>query len=54
MAIVTHGSEQFALERSQQPGEQRVHSITRSLREEGVTLHVCGTYAGWQGLSAEA
>jgi intracellular sulfur oxidation DsrE/DsrF family protein len=53
IAVVTHGREQFALQTTQQQREPKVHSITRALRDEGVTVHVCGTFAGWRGLGAE-
>lgn len=53
IAIVTHGREQFALQTTRQAGEKKVHSLTQSLLKDDVQLHVCGTYAGWEGLSKE-
>jgi len=53
IAIVTHGQEQFALQKKQHTKEKKVHSLTRSLLKDDVQLHVCGTYAEWEGLSKE-
>lgn len=53
IAVVTHGREQFALEKTQQGVQAKVHSITRALGEQDVSLHVCGAYAGWDGLTRE-
>ena len=53
VAIVTHGREQFALAKDQQGSNKKIHSLTQSLRKDGVDLHVCGTYADWKGLSDE-
>lgn len=53
VAIVTHGREQFALQKTKSNEEPKVHDLTRQLVKEGVNLHVCGTYAGWKGLTEE-
>jgi intracellular sulfur oxidation DsrE/DsrF family protein len=53
IAIVTHGREQFALTRKNQDGNKKVHSLTQALKKQGIQLHVCGTYAGWEGLTDE-
>ena len=53
IAIVTHGREQFALQKARARTQQKVHSLTESLNKEDVPLHVCGTYAGRRGLAAE-
>jgi len=53
IAIVTHGNEQFALQKSKQGKKKKVHKITKSLVSKGVALHVCGTHAGWKGVSEE-
>lgn len=53
VAIVTHGREQFALQNNQKNSKPKIHSLTQALRKEDVALHVCGTYAGWKGLTAE-
>lgn len=50
IAIVTHGSEQFALLASQASGPLApIHVAARGLREDGIDLHVCGAHAGWYG-----
>ena len=53
IAIVTHGREQFALQKSKQNKHKALHKKTRSLLQNDVQLHVCGTFAGWRGLSEE-
>lgn len=54
IAIVTHGDEQFALKKSNNNKHKKVHSITQQLvQKNNVPLHVCGTYAGWKGVSEE-
>lgn len=53
IAIVTHGTEQFALQKSKQKKEKKVHKITKSLVKKGVQLHVCGTHAEWKGVTEE-
>ena len=54
IAIVTHGNEQFALKSSNNKKYKKVHSLTQQLvQSDHVPLHVCGTYAGWKGVSEE-
>ena len=54
IAIVTHGREQFALTQNNQSSHQSEHNAVRSLLQDSqVQVHVCGTYAGWRGLSTE-
>lgn len=53
IAIVTHGREQFALQKKKRKQQRKVHLLTQSLLKEDVQLHVCGTFAGWEGLAAE-
>lgn len=54
VAVVTHGREMFSLQTRNEYGSQEVHQQVKSLVEQQqVTLHVCGTYAGWQGLAEE-
>lgn len=54
IAVVSHGQEMFSLQTQNEYGSQAVHQQVRSLVEQQhVTLHVCGTYAGWQGLADE-
>lgn len=53
IAVVSHGNEQFALQKNKKDDNREVHEATRSLVESGVPVHVCGTYAGWRGLVDE-
>jgi len=51
IAIVTHGQEQFALQKKNKQRFKQVHSLTESLvKDSGVNLHVCGTYAEMHGV----
>ncbi len=54
IAIVTHGEEQFALTTDNQANAPELHSIAETLvDDQQVSLHVCGTHAGWKGVSEE-
>lgn len=53
MALVTHGQEMFAL-RNTTRTDTGIHQIAESLsRDDGVTVHVCETYAATRGLAPE-
>ena len=55
IAIVSHGKEQFALEKRYQANQKPVHSLTESLvKNNDVSFHVCGTYASWHNVSEDA
>ena len=54
IAIVTHGSEQFALQTSKSKKFKKVHSLTQQLvKDDNVPLHVCGTHASWRNVTEE-
>ena len=54
IAIVTHGREQFALTKSNAKSHQAEHKMVQSLIQDSkVPVHVCGTYAGWRGLTED-
>ena len=54
IAIVSHGSEQFDLTTKNRKQESTAHRITEELvMEEEVDVHVCGTHAGWYGVTPE-
>lgn len=54
IAIVTHGAEQFALTRNRKDSNKNAHEIVESLvSQDGVDVHVCGTYAEWKGVLPE-
>lgn len=55
IAVVSHGNELFALQRAKQGEFGEVHAQVKSLATmQNVPVHVCETYAGWKGVSAEA
>ena len=54
IAVVSHGQEQFGLTKNAGKKNSTIQKTTRSLiQNKDVTLHVCGTYAEWHGVSAE-
>ncbi|WP_018140895.1 DsrE family protein [Thioalkalivibrio sp. ALJ7] len=55
VAVVAHGAEQFSLTRSEAAQHPGLHSEVEALvRDEGVNVAVCGTFADWRGLEADA
>jgi len=52
LAVVSHGSEQFALMKSMTKEKVKIHEAVKSLVAEDVPVHVCGTHASWRGKSA--
>lgn len=53
VAVVSHGQEQFALQIRHDDSQEAVHDQVQSLTDGDVPVYVCGTYAGWRGLSDE-
>ena len=53
IAVVTHGREQFSLQKDKKKKNAKVHSLTQQLVADGVALHVCGTHAEWRGITEE-
>lgn len=53
IAVVSHGQEQFALQTGKIDKHPAVHKQVRSLTGGDIPVYVCGTYAGWRGLSDE-
>ncbi len=53
VAVVSHGREQFALQKSKQDEQKQVHQEVKTLIAGKVAVHVCGTYASRRGLSEE-
>lgn len=48
IAVVSHGSEQFALMKSEEKQYQQVHNTVKSLvQDDEIPVHVCGTHASW-------
>jgi len=55
IAVVSHGNEQFALTKKNQPKFKQVHKGVKELTSGfGVPVHICQTYAGYKGVSPEA
>lgn len=52
-AVVSHGSEQFALQTQYRDEQARLHGRVRALVADSVPVHVCETHAGWYGVGAE-
>ena len=51
---MTHGREMFTLQNRDIDANQHVHNQVQSLiQDKKVSLHACGTYAGWRGLTRE-
>jgi intracellular sulfur oxidation DsrE/DsrF family protein len=54
VAVVSHGREMFSLRKdNSSKSATKVRQISQQLVADGVTLHVCGTYAGYKGYSEE-
>lgn len=54
VAVVTHGSEQFALTKANKNNFSQAHSVAEALvKEDGVNVHICETHASWRDISAE-
>jgi intracellular sulfur oxidation DsrE/DsrF family protein len=51
--VVSHGKEQFALQKEHRAEYEEVHKGVQSLLGDDVQLHVCGTHAGWFGVTTE-
>ena len=53
LAVVSHGTEQFALLKENQKQYEKTHKKVQSLMSDEVPVHVCGTHASWYSLSEE-
>ncbi len=53
VAIVSHGGEQFALQRKYREEYATIHAGVQSLVDGSVPVHVCGAHAGWYGVTPE-
>ena len=55
IAVVTHGREMFALQKSNATAAPAVHAeVAQLVTEQHIPVHVCETYAAWRGVSADA
>jgi intracellular sulfur oxidation DsrE/DsrF family protein len=52
-AVVSHGREEFALQKRYQDEHADIHQQVQALVAADVPLHVCETHAGWYGVTAE-
>ena len=54
VAVVSHGREQFALQKKYRDGNKKVHdAVERLSRDENVPVHICQTFAAWNGVDPE-
>jgi len=54
IAVVSHGTEQFGLLKSNKDENKDVHKAVKSLVEDdSIPVHVCGTHASWFNKAAE-
>lgn len=54
IAVVSHGSEQFALTTKNRAKYAKVHNEVRQLtRKHNVPVHICETHARWRGVQPE-
>lgn len=52
IAVVSHGSEEFGLMKSEAEDLKEVHATVKSLvQDDSIPVHVCGTHASWYGKS---
>lgn len=55
IAVVSHGQEMFELQADRRAAESEVHAqVEQLVKQQHIPVHVCETYAGWRGVSAEA
>lgn len=54
IAVVSHGNEQFALTSANATVFPELHQSVLNLGQQGVDIHVCGTYASWKDIKPEA
>jgi len=54
IAVVSHGSEQFALTLADRSERAALHDSVKVMNlTDKIDVHVCGTHAGWRGFHAE-
>lgn len=54
IAVVSHGSEQFALTMANRERHRAIHDSVRNLNADpNMEFHVCGTHASWRNLEPE-
>ncbi len=50
IAVVSHGGEQFELTKDKAKKNAVSFKVLKSLSDDGVDLHVCGTHSGWKNV----
>ena len=54
MAVVTHGREQFALQKDNTDEYENVHKqVAQLAKSDDIPVHICQTFAGWNGVDPE-
>ena len=53
IAVVSHGREQFALQKKHQKKYQAVHKEVKELVKLDVPVHICEKHASWRGVQPE-
>jgi len=53
IAVVSHGREEFGLLKENQEKYQATHLAVKSLVDDAIPLHVCGTHASWNNKAKE-
>lgn len=53
VAVVSHGSEQFGLLKSEEKQNPGIHKVVKSLVANNIPVHVCGTHASWRDKVAD-
>lgn len=53
LAIVTHGSEQFALTKANKKKYEATHQKIQKISNDDVPVHICETHAGWRNVTAQ-
>jgi len=53
IAVVSHGSEQFALTSDNAPKFKKAHASVKRLVESDVPVYICETHASWRDVTAE-
>ena len=51
-AVVSHGPEQFALQKENSSEFKTLHNSVRNMNASGIEVHICETFAGWHGVNA--
>lgn len=53
IAVVSHGSEQFAFTKKNQTKYKILHDTVKDLGDKNIHVHVCGVHASWRSMTAE-